>query len=101
MLVPGSIYTGVIRRPQFDESIRYTWGEETRDEVLARLLELNRVMAAKEAEEAEAAKTNAALEKAEAPKAPKKAAAGKKRGKAKDEGALLFNLDEPGDKGSG
>jgi hypothetical protein len=29
-------------RPQLDESIRYTWPEETRDEVLARLLELNR-----------------------------------------------------------
>lgn len=84
-------------RPQLDESIRYTWGEETRDEVLARLLELNRVMAAKEAEEAEAAKTNAALEKAEAPKAPKapkKAAAGKKKGKTKDEGALsLFPVE--------
>jgi hypothetical protein len=41
-------------RPQLDESIRYTWAEETRDEVLARLLELNRVMAAREAEEAAA-----------------------------------------------
>jgi hypothetical protein len=39
-------------REQLDESIRLTWGEDTRDEVLARLLELNRVMAAKEAAEA-------------------------------------------------
>ena len=42
-------------RPQLDESTRLTWAEDTRDEVLARLLELNRVMAAKEAQEAEAA----------------------------------------------
>ncbi len=39
-------------REQLDESIRLTWHDDTRDEVLARLLELNRVMAAKEAEEA-------------------------------------------------
>jgi hypothetical protein len=32
-------------REQLDESVRLTWAEETRDEVLARLLELNRVMA--------------------------------------------------------
>ncbi len=36
-------------RPQLDESIRLTWAEDTRDEVLARLLELNRVMAEREA----------------------------------------------------
>jgi hypothetical protein len=39
-------------RPQLDASIRYTWDEDTRDEVLARLLTLNRVMAAREAEDA-------------------------------------------------
>jgi hypothetical protein len=94
MLVPGSIYTGVIRCPQPDESIRYTWGEETRDEVLARLLELNRVMAAKEADEAEAAKKNEALGKTAAAKAPKKATAGKKKAANTDEAALpLFALD--------
>lgn len=37
-------------REQLDESIRLTWSEETRDEVLARLLELNRVMAEAEAD---------------------------------------------------
>ncbi len=37
-------------REQLDESIRLTWDEDTRDEVLARLLELNRVMAEKESE---------------------------------------------------
>jgi hypothetical protein len=67
-------------RPQLDESIRYTWAEETRDEVLARLLELNRVMAAKEAKEAEEAA------KAEGTKPAKKGPA-KKRGK-KDEATL-------------
>ncbi len=71
-------------RPQLDESIRYTWGEETRDEVLARLLECNRVMAAKEAEHAKDAKKN------EVPKGAKKAAAAKKKGKAKDEEALTL-----------
>ncbi len=39
-------------REQLDESIRLTWGEDTRDEVLARLLELNRVMAEAEAKQA-------------------------------------------------
>lgn len=36
-------------REQLDESIRLTWDEGTRDEVLARLLELNRVRAEEEA----------------------------------------------------
>jgi hypothetical protein len=36
-------------REQLDESIRFTWDDDTRDEVLARLLELNRVLAEKEA----------------------------------------------------
>ncbi|MGD0680041.1 MAG: hypothetical protein ABSC94_32050, partial [Polyangiaceae bacterium] len=35
-------------REQLDESIRLTWDDETRDEILARLLELNRVMAERE-----------------------------------------------------
>src|SRR5262249_13377756 len=56
-------------RPQLDESIRYTWAEDTRDEVLARLLELNRTLAAKEAFEAAAAKDEAknAAKKGSAP----------------------------------
>jgi hypothetical protein len=33
---------------QIDESVQLGWGEETREEVLARLLELNRVMATRE-----------------------------------------------------
>lgn len=41
-------------REQLDESIRLTWDDDTRDEVLARLLELNRVIAEKERAEAEA-----------------------------------------------
>lgn len=36
-------------REQLDESIRLTWAEDTRDEVLARLLELNRTIAEVEA----------------------------------------------------
>lgn len=65
-------------REQLDESIRLTWAEDTRDEVLARLLELNRVMAAKEAEEA----TDAGSAQAK----PAKKTAGKKR--KKDEATL-------------
>ena len=38
-------------REPLDESIRLTWGEDTRDEVLARLLELNQVMAEAEAKQ--------------------------------------------------
>ena len=68
-------------RPQLDESIRLTWAEDTRDEVLARLLELNRVMAAREAEEA--AQAEAAT--------PGKKPARKKRG-SKDEATLALPL---------
>jgi hypothetical protein len=63
-------------REQLDESIRLTWAEETRDEVLARLLELNRVMAEKEA--AASAK-------------PGKKAGGRKRG-AKEEATLTLPM---------
>ncbi|MRG96406.1 Eco57I restriction-modification methylase domain-containing protein [Polyangium spumosum] len=75
-------------RPQLDESIRFTWGEDTRDEVLARLLELNRVIAAKEAEEAK---------QAEAKKPTKKGGGGKKRGK-KDEATLELPMGKGGEK---
>jgi hypothetical protein len=40
-------------RVQLDESERYTWSEDTRDEVLARLLELNQQRAAAERAQAE------------------------------------------------
>ena len=70
-------------REQLDENIRLTWGEETRDEVLARLLELNRMRAEEEAK---------AAPKVEA-KAPKRAA--KKTGKADENTRKLF----PGDGG--
>ena len=66
-------------REQLDESTRLTWAEETRDEVLARLLELNRVMAEKEAAEA------AATAK------PGKKAGGRKRG-AKEEATLALPM---------
>jgi hypothetical protein len=59
-------------REQLDESTRLTWAEDTRDEVLARLLELNRVMAAKEAEEAAAAETAKPARKTAARKKAKK-----------------------------
>lgn len=42
------IYPTYDFREQINEHIRLSWDEETRDEVLARLLELNRVMAAQE-----------------------------------------------------
>jgi hypothetical protein len=75
-------------REQLDESTRLTWAEDTRDEVLARLLELNRVMAAKEADKAKAAAANAKADgtKAGTPKAP-----AKKRGK-KDDATLTLPL---------
>lgn len=38
-------------REQLDESVRLTWDDDTRDEVLARLLELNRVLAEKSPKE--------------------------------------------------
>jgi hypothetical protein len=41
-------------REQLDESIRLTWGEDIRDEVLARLLELNRVRAEDEGKQVSA-----------------------------------------------
>jgi N-6 DNA Methylase len=72
-------------RPQLDESTRYTWAEETRDEVLAHLLEQNQVMAAREAKQVAA--------RAEAEKLAKKAGAVKKRGK-KDEATLALPMGE-------
>ncbi len=42
-------------RPQIDESIRYTWDDSTSDEVLARLLDLNRLEAAKHSHSQDAA----------------------------------------------
>jgi hypothetical protein len=69
-------------REQLDESIRLTWAEDTRDEVLARLLELNRVVAKKEAE---------AMPKPQ-PKATKRGA--KKKGQADDATGKLFPEDE-------
>ncbi|MEI7895360.1 MAG: type IIL restriction-modification enzyme MmeI, partial [Myxococcales bacterium] len=41
-------------RVQLDECIRLTWGEDLRDEVLARLLELNRVRAVQETKQVSA-----------------------------------------------
>ncbi|MEO7594622.1 MAG: hypothetical protein ABI134_25635 [Byssovorax sp.] len=72
-------------REQLDESIRLTWAEDTRDEVLARLLELNRVMAAGEA--AEAAAAAAVAEGAR----PARKTAARKKGK-KDEATLALPL---------
>ena len=70
-------------REQLDESTRLTWAEDTRDEVLARLLELNRVMAAKEA--AEIVDTKAGR--------PKKAK--KKRSMAPEDSATRNLFDAP------
>ena len=78
-------------REQLDESTRLTWAEDTRDEVLARLLELNRVMAAREADEAKVA---AASAKGDGGKAGKKAPA-KKRGKKDDATPQLSMLAPP------
>lgn len=80
-------------REQLDESTRLTWAEDTRDEVLARLLELNRVMAAREADEAKAAAESA---KAEGAKGGKKTPA-KKRGKKDDATPQLSMLAPPAD----
>jgi hypothetical protein len=55
-------------REQLDESVRLTWAEDTRDEVLARLLELNRAMAEEEAKQAKPAADK------KPPKKPKKIA---------------------------
>ena len=68
-------------REQLEESTRLTWAEDTRDEVLARLLELNRVMAAREAEDFAAA---------EGAKPARKPAAKKKA--KKDEATLALPL---------
>jgi hypothetical protein len=76
-------------REQLDESTRLTWAEDTRDEVLARLLELNRVMAAREAEESAAA---------EGAKPAKKAAAKKKA--KKDEATLALPLGKSDPEGT-
>jgi len=51
-------------RLQLDDSTRYTWDDATRDEVLARLLDLNRRYAAEESAAAEAAAAEAAWQKA-------------------------------------
>jgi hypothetical protein len=76
-------------REQLDESTRLTWAEDTRDEVLARLLELNRVIAAREAEESAAA---------EGAKPAKKAAAKKKA--KKDEATLALPLGKSDPEGT-
>ena len=69
-------------REQLGESIRLTWAEETRDEVLARLLELNRVMAEKQA--ANASETEA--------KTLKKGV--KKKSKSDESTGKLFSDDD-------
>jgi hypothetical protein len=74
-------------REQLDESVRLTWAEDTRDEVLARLLELNRVMAAREAEEAAAS--------AEGGKPARKPAAKKKARKDETTLSLPLGKSEP------
>jgi hypothetical protein len=66
-------------RVQLDESEHYTWSEDTRDEVLARLLEENQKRAATEMAE-EAAHLNAAVIKASAK--PRDSAKGKKENPA-------------------
>lgn len=69
-------------REQLDESTRLTWDDDTRDEVLARLLELNRVLAEKEA--------------GEASKVASSKPAAKKRGAAKKTKAKEASLALPG-----
>lgn len=83
-------------REQLDESVRLTWAEETRDEVLARLLELNRVMAEAEAAEAakgeEAKKVEKATRKTEQKAAgaeDKKPRGGRKKGEPEGQGGLF------------
>ena len=84
-------------REQLDESIRYTWAEETRDEVLARLLELNRVYAEKEAAEAaqneppkKGRRAKAAAEPGAAPKARRPS-----QKRKEPEGAVALFSDDP------
>ena len=67
-------------REQLDESTRFTWGEDTRDEVLARLLELNRVRAEEDAQSA--------------PKPKAKKGVGKKKVKEDEASANLFGDNE-------
>lgn len=57
-------------RPQLDESTRYTWDDTTRDEVLGRLLDLNRRYAAEEKAAADEAASDAAWQKALSKGAP-------------------------------
>jgi hypothetical protein len=83
-------------REQLDESVRLTWAEETRDEVLARLLELNRVMAEAEAAETakgeEAKKVEKATRKTEQKAAgaeDKKPRGGRKKGEPEGQGGLF------------
>ncbi len=75
-------------REQLDESIRLAWDDDTRDEVLARLLELNRVRAEEEAREA--------AQKAPGPKAGAKK--GAKRVAKSETAPMLpgFGSSEPG-----
>lgn len=67
-------------REQLDESTRLTWGEDTRDDVLARLLELNRVRADEEAKSA--------------PKPKPTKGTAKKKGKKDEASANLFGDDD-------
>ncbi len=77
-------------REQLDENIRLTWADETRDDVLARLLELNRVRAAAEAQ----AQSDADASKRTTGAPARKAASykkGSKKSKAASATADLFN----------
>lgn len=67
-------------RGQLDESIRRTWSEDTRDDVLVRLLELNRV--------------RAELETKSAPMAKVMTDSGKKKAKKREASGTLFGDDE-------
>lgn len=57
-------------RKQLDDSIRYTWSEDTRDEVLGKLLELNQQRYAEEVAAGLHDKTKTKKEKADKPAAP-------------------------------
>ena len=67
-------------REQLDESTRLTWGDDTRDEVLARLLELNRLRAGEDARAAAKAKAERGTPK--------------KKGKKDEATAEMFPEDE-------
>ena len=73
-------------REQLDESIRLTWAEDTRDEVLARLLALNRVRAEEEA------KSGATVE-ARKPSGTAKKATSTKKGAKKPSSAATATGD--------